>query len=75
MASIISDSSEAVTYKDSRSDWILTANLDPFYMKVTGIENMCGMEFASGVNLDSLVEVITFAKNDLTSRGVNWENN
>lgn len=75
MASIISESAESITYEDARHDWRLTANLNPFYMEVKGIENVLDMNFASGVNLDSLVEVITFAKTDLTARGVNWENN
>lgn len=74
MASIVSSSPTSIVYEDDRHDWQLTANLEPFYMQVKGIENVLDMTFASGVNLDSLTEVIAFAKNDLISRGVNWEN-
>ena len=75
MASIISSSATSIVYEDDRNDWRLTAFLTPtFYMEVKGIEPILDMNFASGVNLDSLAEVIAFAKDDLLSRGVNWEN-
>jgi len=75
MASIVSSSPTAIVYEDDRHDWRLTAILEPFYIHLDGIAQIMNMDMASGVNLDSLTEVITFAKNDLISRGVNWENN
>ena len=74
MASIISSSASTIVYEDDRKDWRLTANLSPFYIHVDGIAQPMNMDMASGTNLDSLVEVITFAKDDLLMRGVNWEN-
>jgi hypothetical protein len=74
MASIISSSASTIVYEDDRKDWRLTANLSPFYIHVDGIAQPMNMDMASGANLDSLVEIITFAKDDLILRGVNWEN-